>query len=227
MPAGLLLALVLPLLSSCSAFSTSLAQALEEDLTSRYVFYAVNPEESSVNLSVSRSYNIGSTLDLSSLSFSELTSQRSGYSFVGWKYYQNPSTGSEDIPETMQLDDDQRFVTEVVVTPSPASFYGVWQIAYEDYGTVAVTILVKDIALTTESGGDSIVIHADEGYEKYSWTVDGVAAASFTGASLDAAGSSLTLKKADLQAGYVYQISLYAEKNGIPYSSQLQVEVSP
>ncbi len=214
-------------LFSCSAdfsFGGSVSEALAEDLTSRYVFYALNPDDDSETEYVEKAFSIGSTLDMTTLSFSDISNLRTGYTFTGWKYYRNPVTLSTEVPDTCTVDEDE-LVTAITVTPSPESFVAVWTLSYDDYGTVSVTIVSSDIGITSTTGSTAVILQADSGYESYSWFIDGKEATeAVSGTSQES--ETLTIPTASLVSGYVYQVTVVAVKNGITYSAQVQVEVS-
>lgn len=78
------------------------------------------------------------------------------------------------------------------------------------------------VSISKTETNDSITLTATSGHSSYNWKIDDSAASSFDGASVN--GNTLTISKAKLVEGYRYQISLYAPKDGIPYSAQIAVK---
>lgn len=110
----------------------------------------------------------------------------------------NPQT-PEDKPDTPAT------VEKFTVTIAPAS-------------TIGVDKSVSDGAIT---------LTADSGFTGYTWLIDGTAAAGMTGATVSEDGTKLTLAKANLTKDAVYQVSLSATKDGIPYGAQITVKKEP
>ena len=212
------------LASSCDMkFSSSLQESLDEDLTTAFTFYAFAPEDDADTESVRKLYRIGDSLDFSDLPSEEMSALRTGYDLLGWQYYCNSGSGSTVLPDSCRVDENN-LVTAVTVTPSPASFVAVWKGAYDDYGIFSLSLVSGDISLANSVSGSTLTVTADEGYESYSWYIDGEPASGWAAAS--ASGNRLTIDGSQLTAGYVYQVTVTAEKGGIAYSSQLQVEVT-
>ena len=128
---------------------------------------------------------------------------RQGYTFSGW----NIAGGT--IPATF---DEAKTYTAlwtnangITVTIAPAS-------------TISVVKSVSD---------DTITLTADSGFTGYTWLIDGTAASGVTGATVSEDGTRLTLAKANLTENAVYQVSLSATKDGIPYGAQISVKKEP
>lgn len=112
------------LISSASAFLAGcggLSESIEEDLSSSYSFFDVNPESSGEAQRKDISYRIGTTLtaaELPSTSDSPFTTMRTGYRIDGWKF-----AGDEaNMPDTIAILEDGT-VSSVTVTPKPEKFY--------------------------------------------------------------------------------------------------------
>lgn len=128
---------------------------------------------------------------------------RSGYTFSGWN-----TTGGA-IPAT--FDETKTYTalwtsaSGITVTIAPAS-------------TISVVKSVSD---------DTITLTADSGFIGYTWLIDGTVASGMTGATVSEDGTMLTLAKANLTENAVYQVSLSATKDGIPYGAQISVKKEP
>ena len=128
---------------------------------------------------------------------------RSGYTFSGW----NIAGGT--IPAT--FDESKTYTAlwtnanEITVTIAPAS-------------TISVVKSVSD---------DTITLTADSGFTGYTWQIDGKPVGSFAGATVSEDGTRLTLAKTNLTENAVYQVSLSATKDGIPYGAQISVKKEP
>ena len=128
---------------------------------------------------------------------------RSGYTFSGWN-----TTGGA-IPAT--FDETKTYTalwtsaSGITVTIAPAS-------------TISVVKSVSD---------DTITLTADSGFTGYTWLIDGTAASGMTGATVSEDGTRLTLAKTNLTENAVYQVSLSATKDGIPYGAQISVKKEP
>lgn len=112
------------LISSASAFLAGcggLSESIEEDLSSSYSFFDVNPESSGEAQRKDISYRIGTTLtaaELPSTADCPFTTMRTGYRIDGWKF-----AGDEaQVPDTIALLEDGT-VSSVTVTPKPERFY--------------------------------------------------------------------------------------------------------
>ena len=96
---------------------------------------------------------------------------------------------------------------------------------YAKWVNLAISVSVSPnstVSITKTETNDSITLTATSGHSSYNWKIDDSAASSFDGASVN--GNTLTISKAKLVEGYRYQISLYAPKDGIPYSAQIVVK---
>ncbi|MCR5724214.1 MAG: hypothetical protein K6G80_03915 [Treponema sp.] len=222
---GAFAALALASFSSCEvSVGGSFADSIREAVTSPWVFYAENPGDTESPVSISERFQIGETVQFSSLTFDSLRIHGSGYTFKGWHYYQNPETQTTDVPATVELDTDE-YVLSATVTPSPAAFYGVWEIDYDNYGEITVIVLSDDVSVSTATSGTEVTVTCESGYDRYSWLIDGKnAEEALTGASVSASGEVLSIPAASLERGYVYQITVAAQKGTVIYSAQLQVE---
>ena len=90
---------------------------------------------------------------------------------------------------------------------------------------ISVTIAPDSAISIEQTETDStITLTAANGFTGYSWRIDGEPASSVTGAAVSADSTTLTLTKASLTQGNVYQISLSATKGGIPYGTQISVK---
>ncbi|MBQ9206323.1 MAG: InlB B-repeat-containing protein [Treponema sp.] len=83
------------------------------------------------------------------------------------------------------------------------------------------------VAKTVSDDCSTITLTADSGFTGYAWLIDGTAASSVTGATVSEDGKTLTLAKANLTENAVYQVSLSATKDGIPYGAQISVKKEP
>ena len=129
---------------------------------------------------------------------------KDGYTFSGW---QNA---------------DGETVTKIAKgTTGDITLTATWTTA----NGISVTI-APDSAISVEQAQDedTITLTASEGFTGYSWRIDGELASSFTGAAVSEDCTTLTLTKAGLMQGNVYQISLSATKGGIPYGTQISVK---
>ena len=99
------------------------------------------------------------------------------------------------------------------------TLYAKWQ----NTAGIAVSVSPNStVSITKTETNESITLTATSGHSSYNWKIDDSAASSFDGASVN--GNTLTISKAKLVEGYRYQISLYAPKDGIPYSAQIVVK---
>ena len=119
------------------------------------------------------------------------------------------------------LNDAQKaLVTNFGTLKTAESTYDSWTSA----GGMTVTISPNSaIAITKADAERIITLSASTGFTGYSWRINGKPTESTSAASVSSDGTRLTLTKAQLSDGVVYQIALSAEKNGIPYGTQITV----
>lgn len=128
---------------------------------------------------------------------------KDGYVFKGWytsSNFSSPYTFGNTISDDITL-------------------YAKWQ------NTAGVTITVSSnstVAITKTEDGSTITLTATSGHSSYTWKIDDNVAENFDGASVEE--NTLTITKSKLVEGYRYQISLYAPKDGIPYSAEITVK---
>ena len=128
---------------------------------------------------------------------------RSGYTFSGW------STTGGKIPATFE---------------TSATYTALWTSA----SGITVTIApASTISVVKSISDEAITLTADSGFIGYAWLIDGTAASGMTGATVSGDGTRLTLAKENLKENAVYQVSLSATKDGIPYSAQISVKKEP
>ncbi|MBR1402658.1 MAG: InlB B-repeat-containing protein, partial [Treponema sp.] len=129
---------------------------------------------------------------------------KDGYTFSGW---QNA---------------DGETVTKIAKgTTGDITLTATWTTA----NGISVTIAPEStISVEQAQDEDTITLTASAGFTGYSWRIDGEPASSVTGAAVSEDGTTLTLTKASLTQGNVYQISLSATKGGIPYGTQISVK---
>ena len=132
------------------------------------------------------------------------SASKDGYTFSGW---QNA---------------DGETVTKIAKgTTGDITLTATWTTA----SGISVTIAPDSAISIEQTETDStITFTASEGFTGYSWRIDGEPASSVTGAAVSEDGTTLTLTKASLTQGNVYQISLSATKGGIPYGTQISVK---
>ena len=132
------------------------------------------------------------------------SASKDGYTFSGW---QNA---------------DGETVTKIAKgTTGDITLTATWTTA----NGISVTIAPDSAISIEQTETDStITFTASEGFTGYSWRIDGEPASSVTGAAVSEDGTTLTLTKASLTQGNVYQISLSATKGGIPYGTQISVK---
>ena len=118
---------------------------------------------------------------------------------------EKPNTPADNPQNPEEKPDTPVVVKKYTVTIAPAS-------------TISVVKSVSD---------DTITLTADSGFTGYTWLIDGTAASDMTGAAVSEDGSRLTLAKANLTKNAVYQVSLSATKDGIPYGAQISVKKEP
>ena len=128
---------------------------------------------------------------------------RSGYTFSGWN-----TTGGA-IPATFD---------------ETKTYTALWTSASGITVTIAPT---STISVVKSVSDDTIALTADSGFTGYAWLIDGTAASGVTGATVSEDGTRLTLAKANLTENAVYQVSLSATKDGIPYGAQISVKKEP
>lgn len=128
---------------------------------------------------------------------------RSGYTFSGWN-----TTGGA-IPATFD---------------ETKTYTALWTSASGITVTIAPT---STISVVKSVSDDSITLTADSGFTGYTWLIDGTAASGVTGATVSEDGKTLTLATANLTKNAVYQVSLSATKDGIPYGAQISVKKEP
>ncbi|MBP5450393.1 MAG: InlB B-repeat-containing protein, partial [Spirochaetales bacterium] len=126
---------------------------------------------------------------------------RDGYTFSGW------DVNGDGTPDTV----DTSF--------NEAKYYtAIWTSA----NGITVTIYnTSTISVSDTSTDESIILTAADGFSDYVWKIDGAAADENT-VSND--GKTLTIAKTSLKVDVVYQISLTAKKNGIPYNARVVVK---
>ena len=116
-----------------------------------------------------------------------------------------PDTPTDNPQNPEKKPDTPVVVKKYTVTIAPAS-------------TISVVKSVSD---------DTITLTADSGFTGYSWRIDGTAASGMTGATVSEDGKTLTLATTNLTENAVYQVSLSATKDGIPYGAQISVKKEP
>lgn len=90
---------------------------------------------------------------------------------------------------------------------------------------ITVTIAsASTIGISTTETASTITLTADSGFTGCTWLIDGKSADSVTGAAVSGDGTRLTLETANLTENAVYQVSLSATKDGIPYGAQITVK---
>lgn len=93
---------------------------------------------------------------------------------------------------------------------------------------ISVTISpLSTISITKSETAESIILTAPSGladYKSYKWTIDDTDYSKFSGASANEDRTVLTISKEVLLLGAVYQVSLYVDKDGIPYSAQIAIK---
>ena len=128
---------------------------------------------------------------------------KAGFAFKGWytnSNFSSPYTFGSSISDNITL-------------------YAKWQ----NTASISVTVSPNStVAITKTEDGSSITLTATSGHSSYTWKIDDSVATSFSGATVN--GNKLTINKSKLVEGWRYQISLYAPKNGIPYSAQITVK---
>lgn len=93
---------------------------------------------------------------------------------------------------------------------------------------ITVTIApASTISVVKSVSDEAITLTADSGFTGYKWLIDGTAASGMIGATVSEDGTRLTLAKANLTKNAVYQVSLSATKDGIPYGAQISVKKEP
>ena len=78
------------------------------------------------------------------------------------------------------------------------------------------------LAIQKTESENAITLTAQSGHTSYTWKINNSTVADFTGATLNE--NEITISKASLTSGAVYQVSLYAPKGGIPYSAQIAIK---
>ena len=110
---------------------------------------------------------------------------------------------------------------KLTVLTTAESTYASWTSA----GGISVTIApALTISVVKSVSDEAITLTAGEGFTGYTWQIDGKPVGSFAGATVSEDGTRLTLAKANLAANAVYQVSLSATKDGIPYGEQIAVK---
>ena len=126
------------------------------------------------------------------------------YAFCGW------NTNDGTIPSIFE---------------TSATYTALWS----NVNSITMTIAPNStIGITKTETTDTIILTADEGFSynwNDSWRIDGNQANIFKGASLNDTNRILTIEKTSFIKGYVYQISVNATKNGMPYGAQITVKV--
>lgn len=128
---------------------------------------------------------------------------KDGYVFKGWytsSNFSSPYTFGNTISDDITL-------------------YAKWVVAAGVTITVSPNSTVEISKAETDS---TITLTASSGHSSYTWKIDDSVAENFDGASVEE--NTLIITKSKLVEGYRYQISLYAPKDGIPYSAQITVK---
>lgn len=87
---------------------------------------------------------------------------------------------------------------------------------------ITVTVTESELSITSSVAGTSVTLSVPSDYENVSWLIDDTAASAFADATVSADGRTLTLTA--LSDNFVYQVSVNAQKDGILYSAQAQVD---
>ena len=123
------------------------------------------------------------------------TPEKQGYNFDGW----NP-----ELPATLE-----NATCQAVFKGNPTS--------------ISVTVSPNaTLAIQKTESENAITLTAQSGHTSYTWKINNSTVADFTGASVNE--NEITISKASLASGAVYQVSLYAPKGGIPYSAQIAIK---
>lgn len=150
----------------------------------------------------------GSSVSSQSVIYNKTASEppvptKTGYAFAGW-YADSGLTNS--------------FTFGTAITEN-ITLYAKW---LQNTAGITVTILPNaTITVDATETGSTLTLSASSGHTSYTWKIDGTPAADVAGATVNE--HTLTITKTSLIAGAVYQISLYAPKDGIPYSAQIAV----
>ena len=96
----------------------------------------------------------------------------------------------------------------------------------DESATAAISVTIaKDAAIevtkTVAADKETITLTAGDGFEDYTWLIDGTAPAS---SAVSSDGKTLSLKASAIKANAVYQISLSARKNNTIYGTQISVK---
>ncbi len=113
---------VFSFLSSCNLeFDGDLQQSLLQVTTTTYTVYSANPGSSDGYQEHKLNLKIGEKL--STDVFPSVS--RPGFTFVGWRYYKNPRTGSTSIPSNFNVDSDS-CIKDFTPSPQPACIVAEW-----------------------------------------------------------------------------------------------------
>ena len=137
-----------------------------------------------------------------------LVPERTGYEFLGW--YTAPDCSG--VP-----------ITSLAGFSGDITLYAWWVAP-----NVSVTIDNGDISITKteDEQAGTVTLTAKDGYKDYTWTVDGIEPAeAITDAMVSADGKSFTFSTASLHDSHTYFVRVFAyNKNGIPYSTNIQIK---
>ena len=102
---------------------------------------------------------------------------------------------------------------------------GTFTANWTNASVISVTISSEsDLAITKTVTATTITLDAISGFTNYSWKIDGINATSINGVTKHPHYGYLTIPKSSLTPNSVYQVTLTATKNGIPYCAQLAIK---
>lgn len=127
-----------------------LKQDMTESASAKYIFYAFEPgmDPYRVEYGSSRNpavkteyYTLGHSYGAGSTPVSFAQNYVKGYDFLGWKYYENPVTGTNTVPSNISA---SPYLTSFDADYSPAAFYAEWQISTNTPYTVVHSFMNTD-----------------------------------------------------------------------------------
>ena len=135
---------------------------------------------------------------------------RAGYTFSGWNT-------SSDGSGTSYADG-----AEVTLTQG-LTLYAQWTNASGITVTVSPNSEIS-VSKTVSGNSSLITLTAADGFTDYTWKIDGAVVSSVTGATVSTDGKTLTLATANLKENAIYQVTLLATKDAIPYGAQIAIQ---
>ena len=102
---------------------------------------------------------------------------------------------------------------------------GTFTASWTTASVISVTFSsVSDLSITKTVTDTTITLNPISGFSNYTWKIDGANATSMNGVTINSYYGYLTIPVSSLTPNAVYQVSLSATRNGIPYSTQIAIK---